>query len=44
MKYGVRYTDNAWWVYEVAVNKLVSRHQFEFIARRYARLLNERGV
>lgn len=44
MKYGVRYTDFSWWVYEVAVNELVSRHEFEFIARRYARLLNERGV
>lgn len=44
MKYGVRFFGKKWWVYEVAANRLVSEHNFEYIARHNARLLNERGV
>lgn len=44
MKYGVRYTDGWWWVYDVAENKLMTGYFLEVIARHKARQLNERGV
>lgn len=44
MKWAVKYSDWAWCVYEVATGIEVSRHNFEFVARREARKLNERGV
>ena len=44
MKWGVGFAGTTWFVYEVATGIRVSRHHFEFVARREARMLNERGV
>ena len=42
MKYGIRYHDKRWWVYEVAVNRILpTSYFFRFTAQWACNRLNE---
>lgn len=44
MKYGIRYFDKRWWVYEVAANRIVSKgYILRFTARWASDRMNERA-